>query len=177
MTAIALGGNGKGDAAGAESLHFVEFTLEELWMLNDVVRHDEDAISGKKWPVVSTELNGQVALAIAACEDHKLGGYCMALTMGDLLLLDANVRRDMKTPEGAKGVDVLLKVFRARRDAAYGPTADGGDTSYKGAIEEKTRMAAGEVADEVLQEFDEEEASDADTDQGADEGADQGAAG
>ena len=53
----------------------IEFTLAELWMLNDVIRHDEDDIPKKKWPKVSTSLNGDIALAILACEDSDLKSY------------------------------------------------------------------------------------------------------
>ena len=116
----------------------VEFTLAELWMLNDVIRHDEDAISKKAWPLVSTQLNGEIALAILACEDSSLKTYTLALTKGDMLVLDANVRRDMKTPEGAKGKEILLKLFKARYELAYGATAEGGeDLTYRQALDRK----------------------------------------
>ncbi len=144
----------------------VEFTLAELWMLHDLVRHDEDAVSEYKWPTVSTGLNEQVALAIVACEDGGLKSYTLALDRGGLLLLDYHVRRDMKTPEGASGAAVLLKVFRARRDAAYGPTADGGDTTY---------AAAGKTA-AIEDKLSEEEASDAAADEDTDQDADKDAA-
>jgi hypothetical protein len=154
----------------------VELTAEELWMLHDLVRHDQDAISEKKWPVVSTELNEQVALAIVACEDSKLKSYTLLLSAGDILLLDYVVRRDMKTPEGAKGKDILLKLFRARRDLAIGPVADTyNDTTYKAALDRKTVEAAGEVADEVIEEFSKEDQEDASTDTEPDDGADENA--
>ncbi len=117
----------------------VEFTLAELWMLNDVVRHDEYAISKKAWPTVSTQLNGEIALAILACEDSSLKTYTLALTVGDMLVMDANVRRDMKTPEGAKGKEILLKLFKARYELAYGATAEGGeDLTYRQALDRKS---------------------------------------
>ena len=174
----AIGGGGKGGTIEPESGAPVEFTLAELWFLHDLVRHDEEAINEDKWPVVSTGLNGQVALAIVACEDGGLKSYALALDEGHLLLLDYHVRRDMKTPEGASGAEILLKVFRARRDLAYGPIADGGiDISYKEAVNAKTREAAAEAAEaKELKEFSEKEAENADTDEDADQGADQGAA-
>ncbi len=116
----------------------VAFTLAELWMLNDVVRHDEDLASKKKWPTVSTTLNGEIALAILACEDSGLKAYTLALTKGDILVMDANVRRDMKTPEGAKGKEILLKLFKAQYELAYGATAeDGEDLTYRQALDRK----------------------------------------
>ena len=142
----------------------IEFTLAELWMLHDVVRHDQDAISRKRWPVVATALNDDVALAILACEDGGLKAYTLELTRGDVLLLDFHVRRDMKTPEGARGMDILLKLFRARRDMLFGfRSADGAsDESYKTALHRETVAAASEAADEVLNEFSEGEVEDAD---------------
>ena len=116
----------------------VEFTLAELWMLNDVIRHNEDGISKKAWPSVSTQLNGEIALAILACEDSSLKTYTLMLTKGDMLVMDANVRRDMKTPEGAKGKEILLKLFKARYELIYGATAEGGeDLTYRQALDRK----------------------------------------
>ncbi len=116
----------------------VEFSLCELWMLNDVIRHDEDAICKKKWPSVSTQLNGEIALAILACEDGGLEAYTLTLMKGDILVIDANVRRDMKTPEGAAGKAILLKLFKARYELIYGATAEGGeDLTYRQALDRK----------------------------------------
>ncbi len=116
----------------------VEFTLAELWMLNDVIRHNEDGISKKAWPSVSTQLNGEIALAILACENSDLKAYTLALTKGDILVMDTNVRRDMKTPEGAKGKEILLKLFKARYELIYGATAEGGeDLTYRQALDRK----------------------------------------
>ena len=116
----------------------VAFTLAELWMLADVIRHDEDAICKKKWPTVSTQLNGEIALAILACEDSSLETYTLVLTKGDILVMDANVRRDMKTPEGAAGKAILLKLFKARYELIYGAIAEGGeDLTYRQALDRK----------------------------------------
>ncbi len=122
----------------AEDSRPVVFTTAELWMLNDVIRHDEDAICKKKWPTVSTQLNSEIALAILACEDGGLETYTLMLTKGDILVMDANVRRDMKTPEGAAGKAILLKLFKARYELIYGATAEGGeDLTYRQALDRK----------------------------------------
>lgn len=129
-------------------------------MLNDVIRHDEDAISKKKWPTVSTSLNGEIALAILACEDSGLKAYTLALTMGDILVMDANVRRDMKTPENAKGKEILLKLFKARYELAYGATTEGGeDLTYRQALARKN--------------FEPKEVNDAKPSNGSDNGTDE----
>ncbi len=175
----AVGGDGKsGTIEDDERVEFVEFTLAELWMLHDLVRHDENAVSEYKWPTVSTGLNEQVALALVACEDGGLKSYMLALGAGGLLLLDYHVRRDMKTPEGANGAAVLLKTFRARRDMAYGPLAvDFDDLAYKAVMNEKALEAAAEAAKKKeLRELSEEEAKDAAADKDPDQDADQGAA-
>ncbi len=113
----------------------VEFTLEELWMLHDFIRHDPSAVSRDRWPTVSTDLNEDIALAVVACESGGLKSYTLTMTRGDMLVVDHHVRRDAKTPEGAKGKEILLKVFKARHDLAFGPTADDADElSYKAAM-------------------------------------------
>ena len=116
----------------------VSFTLAEIWMLHDVIRHDEDAICKKAWPSVSTQLNGEISLAILACEDNSLEAYTLVLTKGDILVIDANVRRDMKTPEGAAGKAILLKLFKARYELIYGAIAEGReDLTYRQALDRK----------------------------------------
>jgi hypothetical protein len=123
----------------------VVFTIAELWMLNDFVRHD--SASGDQrpsdYPVTSTALNTAIAHAIFSCHEHKQADYTLWLGYGDLLLLDFQVRRDYKTSEGAFGKAILLKVFKAREAlnvdslleewpmiAASGGDEDGTTTGY-----------------------------------------------
>ncbi len=141
----------------------VEFTLAELWMLHDHVRHVAAESEKARWPIASKELNDQVALAILACEDGKLGAYTLLMTDRELMVIDHWIRRDMKIVDegGASGKDILLKLFRARRELAYGATAEGGeDLSYKTALDRKTYEKEAENADTI-------------TDDDADEGADE----
>ena len=93
--------------------------IAELWMLNDVVRHEMPGTDTWKFPPVSRELNEEIALAIHACVTDKLDEYTLLVTEGDLLVLDFCIRRDMKTLEGAKGEDVLKKVFAVRAELAF----------------------------------------------------------
>ncbi len=128
----------------------VEFTLEELWMLHDFIRHDPTAINKDKWPTVSTNLNEDIALAVVACDSGGMPAYTLTLTRGDMLLIDHHVRRDMKTPEGAKGKEILLKVFNARHDLAFGPTGDDkAELSYKEAMAKKESEKDQEVNDDA----------------------------
>lgn len=117
----------------------VSFTVAELWLLNSFVRHEMQDQEGWMFPPASRDLNQEIALAIVACGDCKLDGYTLSLSRGDLLVLDYNIRQDMKTPEGASGHAILMKVFEAMRDAAYDyPTAsEGSDRTYREAKEVK----------------------------------------
>lgn len=96
----------------------VTFTLAELWLLNDFTRHEISQMDTWKYPPASRSLNQEIALAIVACVDSKLKEYTLELCEGDLLVIDYNVRRELKTPEGAHGDEILLKCWRALRQLA-----------------------------------------------------------
>jgi len=117
----------------------VTFSLPELWLLHDFVRHEIPEAKSWRYPPASEDLNEEIALAIEACETHELTDYTLLLSKGDLLVIDYFVRRDHKTPEGAAGKKVLLKVFRARKEMmSEMPAHDGDDRTYR----EVTRHAA-----------------------------------
>lgn len=94
----------------------VVFTLSELWLLQGKVRHE---IAGREqWqtPPADRELNDQVAMALLFCEDNSAGEACLALSIGDCLVLDYVVPQDAKDSEGrALGKPILRKTFAARR--------------------------------------------------------------
>ena len=70
-------------------------------------------------------------MALESCETHDLSEYTLMLSRGDLLVIDYFVRRDHKTPEGASGKQLLLKIFRARKALATDlPAHDGDDLTY-----------------------------------------------
>ena len=96
----------------------VTFSLPELWLLHDFVRHEMPDVASWRFPPASEDLNEEISLAIEACETHDLKEYTLLLSKGDLLVIDFFVRRDHKTPEGASGKRLLLKVFRARKELA-----------------------------------------------------------
>lgn len=104
----------------------VTFTLPELWLLHAFVRHEMPQQEQWQMPPADEELNEQIALAIEACENVGLDSYTLLLTRQQLLVIDYVIRYDYKTPEGARGKDILLKTFRARRELALGlPLSEG----------------------------------------------------
>jgi hypothetical protein len=110
----------------------VTLSLPELWLLHDFIRHEVPESRAWRYPPASEDLNEEIALAIEACETHELAEYTLLLSRGDLLVIDYFVRRDHKTPEGASGKRLLLKVFRARKELATDiPEHDGDDKRYK----------------------------------------------
>jgi hypothetical protein len=77
------------------------------------------------------ELNEEVAFALDTCEVHNLADYTLMLSKGDMLTIDYFIRRDHKTPEGASGKKILLKIFRARKELATDfPEHEGDDRTY-----------------------------------------------
>lgn len=134
----------------------VSFTHDEIWLLHAFVRHDRVANNRDKYPIVSTALNEQIVLALVACEDSGIKEYNLFLSEADTLLIDWCIRDDMKSPAGAKGKEILLKIFRVRSGAAYGPIGKHQGPTYDQAINLK--------AIDALEEEDH-----AESDDGADE--------
>lgn len=115
----------------------VTFTLPELWLLHSFVRHEMPQQDLWRQPPADEALNEQIALAIDACETLGLNSYTLLLTQQQLLVIDYLIRYDYKTPEGARGKDILLKTFRARREMAgdLPPAASPSIDTYKDAIQ------------------------------------------
>ena len=109
----------------------VTFALSELWLLHDFIRHEAPDAKAWRYPPACEELNDEIAFAIECCESHNLDEYTLVLSRGDMLTIDYFIRRDHKTPEGASGKKVLLKVFRARKElATHLPDHNGDDRTY-----------------------------------------------
>ena len=125
----------------------VTLTVAELWLLHDFCRHE---VADDKWlfPPANFDLNEEIALALDACETDNLTEYTLLLNQKQLLVIDYWVRRDHKTPEGASGKRLLLKVFRARRELAMGmATAEDGDRSYAEEVKRHAGRDSGQNAD------------------------------
>lgn len=110
----------------------VTFTRDELWLLHDFVRHELPDSRQWRFPPASEELNEEIIMALDACEAHELTEYTLLLSKGDMLVIDFFIRRDHRTPEGASGKQLLLKVFRARTELSSSlPEHDGHDFTYR----------------------------------------------
>jgi hypothetical protein len=110
----------------------VTFELSELWLLHDFIRHEVPDARTWRYPPGCEELNEEIVFAIDTCEAHQLTEYTLMLSRGDMLAMDYFVRRDHKTPEGASGKKLLLKVFRARKELATEiPGHSGDDRTYR----------------------------------------------
>lgn len=98
------------------------FTLEELWLLQSVIRHELAQGDQWKFPPASLELNDQVADALVLCEEHKLGEAALILSRGDCLVIDYCTPQSARSVAGVPiGRNVLLKSFIARRAIEDGP--------------------------------------------------------
>jgi hypothetical protein len=101
----------------------VVFSLEELWILQSVVRHEVPQRDQWQYPPAGLELNDQIAQAILFCVENGQSDSAVILSRGDCLVIDYCVRADMKSPSGLPiGKNILLKSFAARREIAEGPT-------------------------------------------------------
>lgn len=78
----------------------VTFTLAELWMINDLV----------PTPYGLTE---EIALAINGCLEVGSEDYVTELSRGWMLRINELVMRDAQSVEGAQGIEILKKIFKA----------------------------------------------------------------
>ncbi len=113
----------------------VQFSVAELWLLHNFVRHEDSKQDDWKFPPVSFDLNEQISDALLAADKYGVTDATLLLTLHSCLVIDYHIRADMKTPEGAYGVKILLKVFAARA-ALNGDLPDAGvtDSGYSEAI-------------------------------------------
>lgn len=94
----------------------VVFSLDELWLLRSVVRHEMSSQETWKFPPASLDLNDRIAEAILFCHEHEVEEAALLLTRGDTLIIDYVVPQDAKSARGIPlGVPILLKTFAARR--------------------------------------------------------------
>lgn len=91
------------------------FSVDELWLLQSVIRHEMAQMEQWKAPPASASLNEQVSEALLFCHENGLGEAALLLTVRDCLAIDFCVPQGAKSPAGLPiGKNVLLKAFRAR---------------------------------------------------------------
>ena len=106
----------------------VLFTLEELWLLQSVVRHEIPQQESWSNPPASLALNDQLAEAILMCVEDEISEVALVLSRSDCLVLDATVPQNAKNAAGSPiGKSILVKSFMARRALAGGPVASADD--------------------------------------------------
>ena len=111
----------------------IEFSYEELWLLQGVVRHEMQGQEVWKFPPASLDLNDQIARALLHCDVNKVPTAFLELTRGDTLAIDFLVPNTAKTAGGVMiGKAVLLKSFKARADIAewFAATAEEPEVAF-----------------------------------------------
>lgn len=103
----------------------ITLTLDELWHLHALIRHEVPSQREWHYPPANAELNADIGAAILACTDDGLEEYTLLLNPQQLCAIDYHVRADQKPPAWpAYGEKILLKAFRARARPWLGPLAD-----------------------------------------------------
>lgn len=94
----------------------VLFTLDELWIMREVVRHEHENQERWLFPPAGLELNDQIADAILFCIEDNEPEAPLLLSRGDCLIIDCCVNLTMKDKDGLPlGKNILIKSFAARR--------------------------------------------------------------
>lgn len=122
------------------------FTLEELWLLQSVIRHEVAQQEQWHYPPASLELNDQVAESILRCEEHGLEEAALVLTMQQALVIDYCVPQSAKSPSGIPiGKNILMKSFRVRKTLEEGddPDAEEPGTPNASEVQERLRQMNG----------------------------------
>jgi hypothetical protein len=117
------------------------FSLDELWLLQSVVRHEHEGMDFWHFPTASLELNDQIATEILFCVEHKETEAPLLLSRGDCLILDCCVQSNMKDAQGVLlGKSILLKSFAARRALRDGALETGTEPSAPSVPEIKAAL-------------------------------------
>jgi hypothetical protein len=102
------------------------FTLDELWIMREVVRHEHENQELWHFPYADLEFNDQIAAAILFCVENAEAEAPLLLSRGDCLILDHSVNLTHKDKDGLPlGKSILLKSFAARRTLRDGALETG----------------------------------------------------
>jgi hypothetical protein len=119
----------------------VLFSLDELWIIREAVRHEVDGQDRWLFPPAGLELNDQVADQILFCVEKKEIEAPLLLSRGDCLILDFCVNLTMKDKDGLSlGKSILIKSFAARRDLRDGALETGTEPSAPSVSEIKAAL-------------------------------------
>jgi hypothetical protein len=117
------------------------FTLDELWLLEGVIRHEHEGQDLWHFPYANLDLNDQISTAILFCTENKEVEAPLLLSRGDCLILSYCVQSGMKDPNGVLlGKSILIKSFTARRALRDGALETGTEPSAPSVPEIKAAL-------------------------------------
>ncbi len=117
------------------------FSLEELWLMQSVIRHEMPQIDQWKFAPANLELNDQIAQALVFCDENGVNEAALVLSRGDCLAIDYCVPQGAKSAAGVPiGKHILMKSFRARRAIE--------DQDFR-LTDEPQQMSSGEVREQL----------------------------
>ncbi len=117
------------------------FSLEELWLMQSVIRHEMPQIDQWKFAPANLDLNDQIAQALVFCDENGVNEAALVLSRGDCLAIDYCVPQGAKSAAGVPiGKHILMKSFRARRAIE--------DQDFR-LTDEPQQMSSGEVREQL----------------------------
>jgi len=127
----------------------VAFSVDELWLLQSVIRHELAAAWAGSWPPANINLNDQIAEALVMCERFGVDSAILQLSRGDLYAIDYCVPAAAKDANGRPiGRIILLKSFEARQPEWGGEAYDEGEEAKLEKLEDwKHATADNETSD------------------------------
>ena len=94
----------------------IDLTLEELWLMHSVIRHDIARSVDWSFPPSSISLSDKIAEAILFCEEFGETQAALQVTRHDCLIIDACVPDNAKSVDGwSIGRSIQIIQFAARR--------------------------------------------------------------
>lgn len=99
----------------------VIFTLDQLWLIRNYVRHEMQGQEQWRLPPANFPLNTKISAAILFCTDAAQSEAAVDLTLEDTYVLDFCVP-DIKDANGQfLGRPILLTAYRARDELTFDP--------------------------------------------------------
>lgn len=119
------------------------FSVEELWLLQSVIRHEVAQCDHWKYPPCSFDLNEQIADALLKCTEIGIKEAPLLLDLEMCLAIDACVSMSAKDRDSGKmiGQRILLASYKARRDLSGGPLPDASEIDDAAPADMAERLA------------------------------------